>query len=215
MHPDFPYQLYLVIAEESCVHFPLLQLAEIAIEGGVDIIQLREKNLNTSAFIKKAEALKKITDTYRIPLIINDNLDVAKAVDSFGIHVGNSDMLPTEIQQKWDKNKAIGYSTEYLEQLENEQTKVANHLGISPIYSTATKTDTVTEWGIEGIKKIRALTPKPLVAIGRMDASNAAEVIKAGADCIAVVSAICASEDPKKVAEKIKSQIQQNQHENL
>ncbi|WBL21073.1 thiamine phosphate synthase [Zunongwangia sp. HRR-M8] len=215
MHPDFPYQLYLAISEESCVHHPLLQVAEMAIEGGVDIIQLREKNLDTSAFIKNAEALKKITDKYKIPLIINDNLEVAKAVDAFGIHVGNNDVPPSEIQQKWNKNKSIGYSIEYLEQLENDQTKVANHLGISPVYSTKTKTDTVTEWGIDGIKKIRALTQKPLVAIGRMDAGNAAEVIKAGADCIAVVSAICASDNPKKAAEKIKTQIQQNQHENL
>ena len=123
-------------------------------------------------------------------------------------------MPPTEILQNWDKNKVIGYSIEYLEQLQNAQTKAANHLGISPIYSTATKTDTVTEWGLDGIKKIRSLTQKPLIAIGRMDADNAADVIKAGADCIAVVSAICSAEYPEKTSKKIKHQIQQ-QHENL
>ncbi|MDN3593747.1 thiamine phosphate synthase [Zunongwangia endophytica] len=215
MHPDFPYQLYLVISEESSVHHSLLKVAEMAIEGGVDIIQLREKNLNTSDFIKKAEKLKKLTDRYNIPLIINDNLEVANAVDAFGIHVGNSDTPPSEIQQIWNHNKAIGYSIEYLEQLETEQTKIANHLGISPVYSTSTKTNTVTEWGIEGIKKIRNLTKKPLVAIGRMNASNAAEVIKAGADCIAVVSAICAANDPKEAAKEIKNQIQNHQNENI
>ncbi|MEO2073317.1 MAG: thiamine phosphate synthase [Zunongwangia sp.] len=215
MHPDFPYQLYLVIAEESCVHYPLLQVAKMAIEGGVDIIQLREKNLSTSVFIKKAEALKQLTDQYKIPLIINDNLEVAKAVDAFGIHVGNNDIPPTQIKQQWDKHKAIGYSIEYLEQLKNEQTEVANHLGISPVYSTATKTDTVTEWGIEGIKKIRTLTTKPLIAIGRMDAGNAGEIIKAGADCIAVVSAICASKYPEKTAKNIKTQIYKHRNENI
>ena len=215
MHPDFPYELYLVISEESCVHYPLLQVAEMAIEGGVDIIQLREKKLSTSTFIQKAEALKNLTDKYQIPLIINDNLEVAKAVDAFGIHVGNNDIAPAEIQKQWKKYKAIGYSIEYLEQLENEQTEIANHLGISPIYSTDTKTDTVTEWGIDGIKKICSLTQKPLIAIGRMNAGNAREIIKAGADCIAVVSAICASEHPDKAAKNIKTEIHKNQNENI
>jgi thiamine-phosphate pyrophosphorylase len=101
----------------------------------------------------------------------------------------------------------IGYSIEHLSQLDNEQTAVSDYLGISPVFKTDTKTDTVTEWGLEGISKIRQLTEKPLVAIGNIHLGNAKAVINAGADCLAVVSAICGAEDPQKAAYELKNEI--------
>jgi thiamine-phosphate pyrophosphorylase len=207
MNP-FPYQLYLVISEADCKGRDFLEVAELAILGGVDIIQLREKNNSSAAFLKKARQLIKITDQYNIPLIINDNIDVAEQADTAGIHVGNSDADPVYLRQlPLIQNKIIGYSIEYLSQLQNEQTAISDYLGISPVFRTDTKKDTVTEWGLEGISKIRQLTEKPLVAIGNIHLQNAKEVINAGADCIAVVSAICSADDPQKAAYELKNEI--------
>lgn len=204
----FPYPLYLVISSTSCGGRNFLEVAEEAIQGGVDIIQLREKDCNIAEFIQLAEKLKTITDKYNVPLIINDNLEVAMRVDAAGIHVGNSDISPSEIKKRWEKpNIIIGYSIEYLEQLENEESNVADYLAASPVFNTVTKTDTVTEWGLEGVAQIKSLTDKPLVAIGNLKKHNAEAVANAGADSIAVVSAICMAENPKQAARDIKTEI--------
>jgi len=208
-HSVFPYQLYLVISEVDCQGKDFLKVAEQAIAGGVEIIQLREKYIDTPDFIEKALRLKEITDRYNVPLIINDNIEVAIAVQAFGVHVGNSDTPPTKIRSRWGSQLQIGYSIEYLSQLETIETVTADHLGISPIFSTSTKTDTVTEWGLEGISLIRSLTDKPLIAIGNMNKTNARAVIRAGADCIAVVSAICSAENPEKAAHELRNLILQ------
>lgn len=204
----FPYSLYLVISEADCMGKNFLEVAEQAILGGVDIIQLREKKDSTEAFLQKAMHLIEVTNKYGIPLIINDNITVAEKVHSAGIHVGNSDATPQSLRQlPFIKNKMIGYSIEYLEQIDNEQTAVADYLGISPVFKTKTKTDTITEWGLEGISQIRQLTEKPLVAIGNIHLENARSVINAGADCLAVVSAICSAADPQKAAYELKNEI--------
>lgn len=204
---SFPYQLYLVISEADCRGRDFLEVAEKAILGGVDIIQLREKNASDKDFLEKAVRIKEITDKYGIPLIINDNVFVAKEIDAFGIHVGNNDVQPTVLRERTFQSKMIGYSIEYLKQLENNETMVSDYLGISPVFRTDTKTDTVTEWGLEGLMKIRKMTKKPLVAIGNIHLNNAKAIMDAGADCIAVVSEICSAENPQKAAFNLKNEI--------
>lgn len=204
----FPYSLYLVISEADCMGKNFLEVAEQAILGGVDMIQLREKKDSTEVFLQKALQLIEITDKYGIPLIINDNITVTEKVNPAGIHVGNSDATPQDLRQRpLIGNKIIGYSIENLDQLYNEQTTVADYLGISPVFKTKTKTDTVIEWGLEGITQIRQITKKPLVAIGNIHLENARAVISAGADCLAVVSAICSAADPQKAAYELKNEI--------
>lgn len=204
----FPYKLYLVISEADCKGKNMMDVARQAMKGGVDIIQLREKKASVTAFTTKALQLKALADEYRVPLIINDNLMVAEHVNAAGIHVGNNDLPPADIRREWNAaNKIIGYSIEYIEQLQNEQIESADYLGISPVFGTATKTDTVTEWGLEGIIAIRQLTGKPLVAIGNMQLNNVKAVIDAGADCIAVVSAICSAANPEKAAYDLKNEM--------
>ncbi|MGD1317871.1 thiamine phosphate synthase [Chryseobacterium sp. 2R14A] len=204
---SFPYQLYLVISETDCKGKNFLDVAEQAILGGVDLIQLREKNASDLDFLEKAIRLKEITDKHKIPLIINDNVFVAKEIDAFGIHVGNKDTQPTVLRENSFQNKTVGYSIEYFEQLENPETVISDYLGISPVFRTDTKTDTVTEWGLEGLMKIRRLTEKPLVAIGNIHLKNAKSVMEAGADCIAVVSEICSAKNPQKAAFNLKNEI--------
>ncbi|UII25192.1 thiamine phosphate synthase [Fulvivirga maritima] len=210
MASSFPYKLYLVISEEACLHDHFLKVAEQAVKGGVDVVQLREKNASTEEFLRKAFWLKEVLDRYEVPLIINDNLEVAKQVEAYGIHVGTSDAPPTEIREKWEQVHCLGYSVEVLDQLESLETQAADYLGVSPVFKTNTKTDTIIEWGLSGIRTIRSMTDKPLVAIGNMNAENAGEVIKAGADCIAVVSAICAAKDPTKAAEQLRNEIEKS-----
>ena len=203
---NFPYPLYLVLSDAACTHHSYLKVAEQAIKGGVDIIQLREKTCCTEQFKTKALHLKEITVKYKIPLIINDQLDVARYIDADGIHVGNSDCPPSQIAQQWP-DKMIGYSIESLNQLKENEINFAHHLGISPVFSTETKKNTIIEWGISGVKQIRQLTDKPLIGIGNMKLSNITEVIRAGANSIAVVSAICSSKDPYKEALLLKTKI--------
>lgn len=203
----FPYKLYLVISEADCKHRNFLDVAEQGILGGADIIQLREKNAADTVFLDNALRLKELTDKYGIPLIINDNAFVAKEVNAFGIHVGINDTPPTVLNESSFHNKMIGYSIEYLDQLKNNDAAVADYLGISPVFRTNTKTDTVTEWGLEGLMNIRQLTQKPLVAIGNIHLKNAKAVMNAGADCIAVVSEICSSENPQKAAFQLKNEL--------
>lgn len=205
----FPYKLYLVISEEACRGRHILWVAEEAIKGGVDLVQLREKHKTTPEFTALAIKLKALLDKHNVPLIINDNIEVAMKINAAGIHVGNSDIPPSHVKQLWPECGLLGYSVEYIEQLSGIEMHYANHLGISPVFSTATKTDTVTEWGLDGITKIRNLTHKPLVAIGNINAANAKAIMNAGADCLAVVSAICGADDPRLAAMEIKNQIKE------
>lgn len=208
MKPEFPYRLYLVISQAACSSMHWLKVAAEAIAGGVDLIQFRDKHLDDAAFAEHALRLKEITDRAGIPLIINDRAELAQAIGVAGIHVGNSDTPPRAIRRSWTSCRMLGYSVEYLSQLDSPETAAADYLGISPVFRTATKTDTVTEWGLYGIRKIRVATALPLVAIGNIHAGNAAAVLDAGADCLAVVSAICAAPDPRRAAAELRNAIE-------
>lgn len=208
MKEIFPFKLYLVISEEGCAGRDFLQVAEQAILGGVDIVQLREKKASNSQFTEKAFRLQDVLIKTDTPLIINDNLEVAQQVGAYGIHVGNNDLKPSFIRSVWKNCQSIGYSIEFLEQLNNKEAEVSDCLAVSPVFRTITKKDTVTEWGLEGVAQIRKLTDKPLIAIGNMNSENVSDVIKSGADCIAAASAICLAKDPMKEASKIRNQIE-------
>ncbi|KAA8483374.1 thiamine-phosphate diphosphorylase [Arcticibacter tournemirensis] len=205
---EFPHRLYLVTDEAACLGRDLLWVVEEAVKGGVDLVQLREKHLADYAFLLKARRLKSMLDKYDIPLVINDNLGVAKQCQARGIHVGNTDVPPLEVRKQWPECGLLGYSIEYEKQLASENSLVSDCLALSPVFSTGTKTDTVTEWKLEGVSRIRALTTKPLIAIGGITMENAAEVIRAGADCIAVVSAICSAKDPAGAAAQLRNAIE-------
>lgn len=206
----FPYRLYLVTNEPACLGRNLTEVVEAAVKGGVDLVQIREKNLPQKAFLQKTLQLKEMLDRYGVPLIVNDNLQVATQSKAAGIHVGNNDITPAAILAQWSDCGILGYSLEYADHLQSTHATLADYLALSPVFSTPTKKDTVTEWGLEGISSIRALTDKPLVAIGRVSEANAADIIKAGADCLAVVSAICGAPDPARAAEKIRNEIEKS-----
>jgi thiamine-phosphate pyrophosphorylase len=197
--------VYLVTDRGLCRNRPLQDIVLQAVQGGAAYVQLREKDITTRLFVEEARAIKKIMEPYRIPLIINDRIDVALVCGAEGVHIGQDDM-PYTIARKLMGNKAIiGLSVETWEDVEASQKLDVGYIGVSPVFATPTKTDTKEPWGLEGLRKIKAFSRHPLVAIGGINESNAREVIAAGADCIAVVSAICAASDPAEATRNIKS----------
>lgn len=204
INPLFPYPLYLVISEQDCYPQSWLHVTEEAIIGGVDVIQLREKNETPTGFLEKAKKLKQITDRYGIPLIINDAVDIAIEIEAWGVHVGQNDRQPLEIREKYGQRLQIGWSLEDRTQLNSKQMAAVDHLGVSPIFPTKTKTDTITTWGINGLGELRNLTEKPLIAIGGMNLDNSASAWLSGANSIAVVSAICQSKNPRERSFQLK-----------
>lgn len=202
------FELYLVTDEKLCLGRPVAEVVEQAVSGGVTAVQLREKNLSTRDFIKRAVQLKKILSAYHVPLIINDRIDIALAAKADGIHVGQNDM-PYDLFTKIIPGQMIrGLSVETPEQAAEAEDYKLDYLSVSPVFLTATKSELEHEWGIEGLQRLAANTKHRLVAIGGINKSNAGEVLKAGAKGIAVVSAICSSPDPRTAASELKSIIE-------
>jgi thiamine-phosphate pyrophosphorylase len=190
--------LYLVLGGADCGARDLGDLVRAALAGGVTCVQLREKQLDTRAFVARALRLKEVLAEAprRVPLIINDRLDVALAAGADGVHVGASDM-PVEIVRRLWPEAIIGYSVE----AEGADLPAGvDYLAASPVFATATKPDAAPALGLAGLRALRARTAAPLVAIGGIGIANATAVFEAGADGIAVVSAICASADPAAAA---------------
>ena len=194
------YGLYLVTDRDLCGRFSIEEVVLQAAKAGAACVQLREKDIDTRDFIEEARRVKEILTPYNIPLIINDRIDVALAVEAEGVHVGQSDMPYPMARKLMGPRSIVGLSVETWEDVEAAEKLDADYLGVSPVFETPTKTDTKGSWGLEGLSKIRAYSRHPLVAIGGLNASNAKDVVMAGADSIAVVSAICSAPDPYMVS---------------
>ncbi|MCE5210078.1 MAG: thiamine phosphate synthase [Deltaproteobacteria bacterium] len=195
--------LYLVTDRSLCGKKTLEEVIIQAIRGGVAYVQLREKEITTASFVREAEAIKKILKPYKVPLIINDRVDVALASGAEGVHIGQEDMPYEMVRGLMGQKAIIGLSVETWEDVEASQKLDVNYIGVSPVFPTPTKTDTKGAWGLEGLARIKAFSRHPLVAIGGLNESNIRDVVKAGAQCVAVVSAVCASSDPEAAARKI------------
>jgi thiamine-phosphate pyrophosphorylase len=201
--------LYLVTDPDLSLGRSHEYVVEQAVKGGVTIVQLREKSVSSRLFFQYAEALMKLLKPLNIPLIINDRLDIALAVDADGLHIGQSD-LPYEIARKIIGNeKIIGLSVETIDQVKEANQLSVDYIGLSPVFSTQTKKDINTPLGLEGIREIASFTKHPTVAIGGIHKENAASIIQSGADGIAVVSAIVSQEDVCRAAHELKHIVQQ------
>jgi thiamine-phosphate pyrophosphorylase len=196
--------VYLVTDSRLCGERGIESVVARAAEAGVCCVQLREKTTSTRHFIDAAERIKALLAPWRIPLIINDRVDVALAAGAEGVHIGQSDMPPETARRLLGPTAIIGLSVETWKDVEKAQALDINYLGISPVYATPTKTDTKKPWGIEGVARIKKFSRHSLVGIGGLGASNLAAVVLAGADGIAVVSAICAAPDPFKATLRLK-----------
>ena len=189
------YQLYLVTDDQQDLATPMHVVAE-AVKGGVTMVQLREKHGDIRAFIERANALKAILAGTGIPLIINDRVDVALAVDADGVHLGQSDMPAALARQLIGPDKILGLSIESPQQLAESQQLDLDYIGLSAIFATPTKTNTSMHWGLDGLVDTLQKTALPVVAIGGINQGNIREVAATGVHGIALVSAICHADDP-------------------
>jgi thiamine-phosphate pyrophosphorylase len=160
-------------------------------DGGATLIQLREKDLSPMEFYRQAKAALRVARQRRVRIIINDRVDLALALRADGVHLGQDDLPPDAARRLLGENAIIGLSTHNADQARQAVTFPVNYLAIGPVFSTATKRDTAREVGLEGVQAVRsAVGAMPLVAIGGITEANARQVIDAGADAVALISAL-------------------------
>ena len=201
---NIDYSLYLVTDRGLAKGRSTLDIIRSAVQGGVTCVQVREKDCSTLDFIEQAQSIKEYLQSRGVPLIINDRVDVALAVEADGVHLGQTDM-PLDMAKKIiGDSMIIGISAESLADAIAAEKGGADYLGVSPIYATPTKTDTAPPLGLEGLRAIRQKVNLPLVGIGGLNRDNAAAVIRHGGDGVAVVSAIVAADDPMQAAGDLK-----------
>ena len=193
------YTLYLVTDRSVMSAKSLEQAVEQAIQGGCTVVQLREKYASSREFFETAQRVKQITDSYHIPLIINDRTDICLAVNAAGIHIGQQDLPAKIVRSMVGPDKIIGVSAATLSEAIQAEQDGADYLGAT---STKTNTRPVT---IERLTQIKQAVQIPVVAIGGIQSSNAATLTKTGIDGIAVVSAILAQENITHAAEQLKT----------
>ncbi|EKO3930421.1 thiamine phosphate synthase [Vibrio fluvialis] len=209
-----PYTLYLVTDDQQDLG-TLCHVVKQAIAGGVSLVQVREKQGDVRTFIERAAAVKAVLSGSGVPLIINDRVDVALAVDADGVHLGQSDMPATLARQLLGPDKLIGLSVENEQQFEQAQSLPVDYLGLSAIFATPTKTNTVKHWGLDGLNWAMARSRLPMVAIGGLNTSNIAAVAQTGVQGIALVSAISHARDPQQAARDLRLLIEQNRPASL
>jgi len=196
-------RIYLVTDAQLCRGRSLEDVVAAAIRGGVTCIQLREKTASTRHVFALAQALHQVAQRAGIPFVVNDRLDIALACAAEGLHLGQGDLPVSEARRLLPERTFIGLSVESFADLEAAATLDVDYLGISPLFATPTKADTQAPWGLDGLRLARTRTRLPLVAIGGIHPDIAARTFAAGADGVAVVSAICAADDPEAAARQL------------
>ena len=192
---NIDYSVYLVTDRDILAGRDLCEAVEESIKGGATVVQLREKKVSDEEFLEIAKKLKKVTDRYNIPLIINDNVKVAKLVDADGVHIGQSDEELTEARKELGDDKIIGVSATNLEEALKAEKDGADYLGIGAVFFTGSKKDINIPMGIEGLKEIVDRINIPSVAIGGVHLDNVKEVMGTGTDGVAVISEILGKEN--------------------
>lgn len=201
-----PFDPFLYLVTDRTLAGPrgVAETVRLALDGGVTLVQLREKTLARKPFVKEARRLKDICHARGVRLIVNDDVAVAGAAGADGVHLGQSDASVAQARESLGPDAIIGLSVESIEQARAGAALDIDYIAASPVFATPTKTDTASPLGLEGVRAIRQLTDKPLVAIGGINSANALEVLQAGADGLAVISAIMAAPDPRQAAREFR-----------
>ncbi len=182
----------------------LLETVVAAVEGGVTSVQLRDKHADDRTMLETARALKAVLWPYRVPLIINDRITVAKECSAEGLHIGQADGDPVMARALLGRDVFIGLSVTRADEITTVDPTVVDYAGVGPVLATATKSDAAAALGLEGTADILAELPVPSIAIGGIDAASTGAIIRSGAAGVAVVSAICAAEDPCAAAHELR-----------
>lgn len=185
----------------------LIDDLELALLGGATIVQVREKELEEISFLKEAKELKGLCDKYKVPMIVNDNVDIAKLVDASGVHIGQSDAEIKEARAKLGENKIIGVSVRTVEEALKAEKSGADYLGVGAVFTTMTKKDAKAV-SLKVLKEICQIVKIPVVAIGGITKENLLELKNSGIAGVAVISAIFAEKDIKKSTENLMNTLQ-------
>ena len=200
---DIDYSVYLVTDRRDKTDDEFLNIIEEAIKGGTTIVQLREKTASTKEFYDLALKVKEITSRYGVPLLINDRIDIALAVGSEGVHIGQDDMPADIAREIIGEDKILGVSASTVEEAKKAEIDSADYIGSGAVFPTSTKDD-ADSVSKEELKEIVDSIDIPVVAIGGITVENASTLKGSGIAGVSVVSAIMSAEDPKEASEKLK-----------
>jgi len=194
---DFDLSLYLVLDPVLCRDLGMVETTRAAVAGGATIIQLRDKEASTAAMIETGRALRQVLQGTNVRLIVNDDAEAAIAIGADGLHIGQEDMNAADARRMIGPDMILGLSVKTEVLASSIDAGIVDYAGIGPVFATPTKPDHKQPIGFEGLARIVRLCPVPAVAIGGLKAEHTAEVLSAGADGLAVVSAICGQPDPQ------------------
>jgi len=202
------YDLYIITDQRISHGKSHFEVAEAVLEGGATVLQFRDKEMGDSEAVVACREIYKLTKKKGVSFIVNDRVEVAKAVDVDGVHLGQEDMSFGSARKILGKEKIIGISVETVEQALKAVEGGADYLGVGPIYPTATKPDAGKALGIARLKEIRDSVNIPIVAIGGINENNLEEVLKAGVDGVVVISAVVSAPDITEACRKLKNKIE-------
>lgn len=197
------WTLYVVTDSRLVDEGSLSEVVAAAIRGGARIIQYREKQANTRRMVTVAKALAEVCHQWGALFLVNDRLDVALAVGADGVHVGRQDMPVALARSLLGPDKVIGVSVQDARAMAEAEREGADYLSLSPVFPTPTKPDHETPLGLEGVRALAGRSRLPVVAIGGIDRTNAAEVIRGGAQGVCVISAVLGASDPEQAAREL------------
>ena len=197
--------LYLCTDRVLSLGRPITEAVEEAIAGGVTMVQLREKEASTGEFYRIALEVRAVTRRLRVPLVINDRLDIALAAGAEGLHIGQSDLPLSAARRVAGDRLFIGISASTVEEALRAEAEGADYLGVGAVYPTGSKADAGRVIGLKGLEEIRAAVKIPVVGIGGVNASNAAEVMKTGAAGISLISGILSQPDIQAAARNLRT----------
>lgn len=203
------YSLYLCTNSEMNNNYSLEDCVEQSIKGGVSIVQVREKNKSYNEFLKIATSIKKITDTYKVPLIINDNIEIAKEINADGIHIGQNDISCSQARKLIGVQKIIGVTVTNIEEATKAIKDGANYLGVGAIFKSTTKSDAIVV-GIDELKRICQFSPIPVVVIGGINKDTIPLLKDIKIDGYAMIRPILCTDDITKSAKELRKLIQDN-----
>lgn len=201
------WSLYVITDAQLARGRSHIEVVRAAIEGDATLVQYRQKEGTTRRLVEEAQALRELTRQAGVPFIVNDRLDVALAVEADGVHVGQEDM-PARLARMLMGGRIVGVSATNLQEALQAEQDGADYLGVGPVFATPTKPDAAPPMGLEGLAEVCRAVSIPVVAIGGINEQNAAEVIAAGADGVAVVSAVVAASDVAAAARRLREVIE-------
>ncbi|MGI9953489.1 thiamine phosphate synthase [Moorellaceae bacterium AZ2] len=202
------YDLYVVTSSELSCGRETLEVVRQALAGGATVIQLREKNWPARALVEVGQEIRRLTREAGASFIVNDRLDVALAVDADGVHLGQDDLPAAIARRLLGPGKILGVSVGSVAEARDAQAAGADYLGVGPVFATGSKADAGRPVGPELISTLKRVVSIPLVAIGGINRGNAAEVVAAGADGVAVISAVVSARDVRAAAAELLAVVQ-------